>query len=117
MALLGALGSLARFAVSLWVPRAAGGFPWATLMVNVLGCMLFGLVWALAEERKLLTPAQRIWLSAGFLGGFTTFSSFGYETIEMVRQGEAVRAGVHVLAQNTLGPLAVLLGYHLGERP
>lgn len=115
--MLGALGSLARFAVSVWVPRAAGGFPWATLMVNVLGCLLFGLVWALAEERKLLTPAQRIWLSAGFLGGFTTFSSFGYETVEMVRQGEAARAGVHVLAQNTLGPLAVLLGYHLGERP
>ncbi len=83
----------------------------------MLGCLLFGLVWALAEERRLLTPTQRLWLTAGFLGGFTTFSSFGYETIEMVRQGQATRAGVHVLVQNTLGPLAVLLGYHLGERP
>lgn len=111
VALAGALGSLARFAISVWLPRGYGGFPWATMTVNLVGCFLFGLVWALAEEKRVFSPEQRLWLTAGFLGGFTTFSSFGFETVELVRAGFPGKAGLHVLSQNLLGPVAVLLGH------
>lgn len=97
------------------MPRPVGGFPWATLTVNVVGCFLFGVTWALAEQRKLLTPDQRAFIASGFLGGFTTFSSFGYETVEMIRAGYAAKAGLHVAVQNILGPLAVLFGHRLSS--
>lgn len=93
-----------------------GQFPWATLLCNALGCFFFGMVWALAEERKVLTPVQRAFITGGFLGGFTTFSSFGYETVEMIRAGFAWKAAVYVLVQNTLGPVAVILGHSSASR-
>lgn len=109
------MGALMRFGlgglVHRLLPRAT--FPFGTLVVNLLGCLLIGSVAGLAESRQLLGPALRVFVFIGLLGGFTTYSTFGYETFTMLRDGEALRASVNVLSHVLLGLLAVWLGYTL----
>ncbi len=113
--LAGAAGALARYGVALAVQRGTHGFPWATLLVNAVGCFAFGLVVTLGAERGLLPIAVETVVLVGFIGAFTTFSTFGYETAAMLRDGHLVLAGANVLAQNGLGVVAVLLGVGLGR--
>ncbi len=116
LALAGALGTLARYGLSGLVQRLTGiSFPWGTLAVNVAGCFLFGLIWAVIEERHLLAPPLRPILLIGFMGAFTTFSSFAFETIELMRDAEWLRAGANVLAQNGAGLTALFLGMVTGR--
>ena len=111
IALAGAVGTLARYGLGGLVQRAAGGFfPWGTLAVNVAGCFLFGLVWALAEERFLISGEVRTIVLVGFMGAFTTFSTFAFETGEMLRNAEYLMAGANLLAQNVLGIAGLMLG-------
>jgi CrcB protein len=111
IAAAGAFGSLARYGLQGLVQRqAASLFPWGTLAVNVLGCFLFGLVWALAEERGAMSAQARTVLLIGFMGAFTTFSSFAYETVQLVRDAQWLLAAANVAAQNVLGFVALVLG-------
>jgi CrcB protein len=106
----GALGAVARYLASGWVQDLAGGFfPWGTFAVNVSGSLLLGfiLVWL---QGTLASPETRQFITIGFLGGFTTFSTFSFEAVAMLRDGEWWRAGGYVLGSVTLGLMAVLVG-------
>jgi CrcB protein len=94
----GALGAVARFGGSTGVYRWLGrDFPWGTLAVNGLGSFAMGLLFVLLLERALLAPELRAAVLIGFLGSFTTFSTFSLETLTLVEQGEAVRALLNVV--------------------
>jgi CrcB protein len=112
----GALGSGARYLVSLWAPRALGAaFPYATLLVNVLGSFLLGAIMHVGLTTTLLSPTLRLALTTGVMGGFTTYSTFNYETIEYLREGAFGLAGLNVAATLLLCLLAGALGL-LGAR-
>lgn len=112
----GSLGTLARFAVATLLPRSGPSFPWATLAVNAAGSFLFGLLITLGEERRYLSPETRLILLTGFLGAFTTFSTFAFETADLLRRDAWGLALANLLVQNTAGVLLALAGVVLGRR-
>jgi fluoride exporter len=117
VALGGALGSVGRFWLSgLVAARMGPAFPWGTLLVNVSGSFVIGLLAALVEPggRRYLSPAGREFFMYGLCGGYTTFSSFSLQTLELVREGEMGRAGLNLVASVLLCLVAVWLGYLLG---
>jgi len=114
VALGGALGSALRYGLGAWVQVLTGpSFPYSTLLINALGSFLIGVVIRLSLEGAL-SGEGRLFLAVGVLGGFTTFSTFSYETLALLQDGEVGRALVYVLASVFLGLLLVLLGYRLG---
>ncbi|GGN05300.1 putative fluoride ion transporter CrcB [Thermus composti] len=114
VALGGALGSVLRYGLGAWVQGALGpGFPYSTLMVNALGSFFIGLSLRLSLE-GVLSGEARLFLAVGVLGGFTTFSSFSYETLALLQGGEAGKAFLYALGSLLLGLLLVLAGYRLG---
>ena len=105
------LGGIARYALSGLVQRWAGaGFPWGTLAVNVTGCFAIGAVLHLVEDRAMLGPDARVFLVVGILGGFTTFSAFGWETFELLRANQPGLALINAAGSVTAGLAAVWLG-------
>jgi fluoride exporter len=116
LAAFGAIGTLARFWLGGLVQRHAGSsFPWGTLVVNAAGCFVFGIVWSLASERSLLRGEARTIVLIGFFGAFTTFSSFAFETVQMLRDGQWLRAVANVGLQNAIGLLLLMAGAALGR--
>jgi fluoride exporter len=116
LACAGACGTLARYFLQGWAQRLFGGdLPWGTLVVNSLGCFVFGLIWAIAEERFLIRPEWRTVLLIGFLGAFTTFSSFVFETAELFRDTQWRMAVLNLVGQNVLGLVLFFLGLFLGR--
>lgn len=112
----GGLGSVARYALGTRLQKAfPGPFPIGTFTVNALGCLAIGFVAALGFERAALSPEARVFLMVGILGGFTTFSSFAYETLGLVSIGDAVRAAFYVAASVAAGLVGVWLGRALGR--
>lgn len=111
----GFLGSVLRYLVSGSVQAASQSvaFPYGTLAVNVIGCFFIGFLSELAESRSLFSPDTRALLVVGILGGFTTFSAFGNETMNLLRDGERTLAMMNVGAQMLFGIGAVWLGYTL----
>ena len=111
----GFLGSVLRYLAGGAVQAAArhAHFPWGTFAVNAVGCLLIGLLGGLAETRHVLSPEQRLFLITGFLGGFTTFSAYGFETYYLVRVGEPGLAAANALGQVALGLAAVWAGHLL----
>ncbi len=109
----GFIGSAGRYLVGGWVHALMpfGTFPLGTLVVNVSGCFLIGLLGGLVEARQLFGPDLRVFLLIGVLGGFTTFSSFAYETLALSRDAEILRALLNVAAQVVLGLGVAWLGY------
>jgi len=109
----GFVGSSARFALGGAVHRLWPGtmLPIGTLVVNVLGCLLIGVLGGVVEHRQALAPAHRLFLLIGVLGGFTTFSTFSYETLELARLGTAAQALANVLLQVVLGLAAAWAGF------
>lgn len=107
-ALGGALGALCRWGIAEAVP--AGGWPWPTLLVNLTGCLLLGVLLGLLSERRPEATGLRTFLGAGVLGGFTTFSAFSVETVDLVRSEAVLPAGLYVLASVAGGVLAVAAG-------
>jgi len=98
ISLFGALGCLARYFVSGWTYALAGrGLPYGTLAVNVAGSFLLGLVMEGSLRSTLLPPELRLGITVGFMGGFTTFSTFSYETFRLIEEGSLLQAGVNVL--------------------
>ncbi|MBY0357043.1 MAG: fluoride efflux transporter CrcB [Candidatus Obscuribacterales bacterium] len=110
-------GGVCRYLLSTTVQRFANGwiFPIGTFSVNMLGCLLIGFLAQLSEARGLFPGDQRLFLFVGILGGFTTFSSFGYETVQLIRDGEFLYAAGNAVLQVALGLICVWLGYVLGR--
>lgn len=108
----GFLGSIARYGLSTWLQHrlTAATFPYGTLAVNVIGCCVIGLLSGLAETRGLMRSETRLLLMVGLCGGFTTFSTFGYDTLGLLHQKETAAALVNVGAQVVLGLGGVWLG-------
>jgi CrcB protein len=99
IALFGAFGCLARYVLAGWVYDWVGrAFPWGTLVVNVVGAYLIGLVMEFALRSTLISPNLRVGLTIGFLGGFTTFSTFSYETFKLLEDGAFFSAAANVVA-------------------
>lgn len=116
IAAAGALGTLARFGLAKWIQESAKGlFPWGTLGVNLLGCLCFGLCWTILAERFSVDPRLRTIVLIGFMGAFTTFSSFAFETAQLLDDGQWALAAVNVTAQNVGGLLAMFAGMSLGK--
>lgn len=117
VALGGALGSVCRYATSLLVYRYVGpGFPAGTFVVNVAGCVIFGLLAGLAQPRSALGPEARAFLFVGVLGGFTTFSTFAFETVELLRTAQPFWAFLNVAGQMLAGLMGLWAGLTLAGR-
>ena len=118
VALGGALGSVARFALSTFIARRFGeGFPWGTVFVNVTGSFLIGVLAALSESGGKLAGAVTLqrFLVVGICGGYTTFSAFSIQTLDLARSGHAVAAGLNVLVSVVICLVAVWCGHLLGS--
>jgi CrcB protein len=113
----GAAGTLARYgtSVALYRPGERPGFPLGTLTVNLLGCLLIGYLNGLFLDRVAVRPEYRAMLLVGFLGGFTTFSTFGWEVAAMLREQQYGRAIAYLAVSNLVGVLLVVGGYAWGR--
>jgi fluoride exporter len=109
-ALGGALGALARWAVAVALPSSPTGWPWATLLVNVTGCLLLGALFAVLAARLPDADWPRPLLAVGVLGGYTTYSAFAVEVVRLVEAGAPVVAGTYVVASFVGGVVAVAAG-------
>jgi CrcB protein len=112
----GALGSVLRYVLAGIAQRSIVSFPIGTLLVNVLGCLAIGVLGGAFAGPVLIREEYRIALLVGLLGGFTTFSTFGFETVSLLSDGQAGRAVLNVVLSNGLGLVAVWLGYRLAQR-
>ncbi len=112
----GGLGAALRYWLSGVIPRFAGtDFPYGIFTVNILGCFLIGFFMSALEERFLIAPSLRIFLTIGILGGFTTFSSFSYETISLLRDAEIFKASLYVIGSVSLCLFGTYIGSALGK--
>ncbi|MFZ7125001.1 MAG: fluoride efflux transporter CrcB [Desulfobacterales bacterium] len=110
----GGAGALCRYGVSLAALRIFGtAFPWGTLIVNMMGCFMIGVLFALTDRWTALGPSVRILLMTGFLGALTTFSTFALETLASARSGNFLGAAANLAANNIGGLLLVLSGIGL----
>ena len=116
LGLAGATGTLARYWLSGWVQRDTSVvFPLGTWVVNVVGCLLFGLVWAFLESRLSISGPARSVVFLGFFGAFTTFSSFAFETSQLLDESQWLWASYNILIQNITGIAAVIIGLAIGK--
>ena len=107
----GALGAMLRYGISGWIQRRyEQAFPWHTLAVNVLGCLVLGVLIGLADRRQLLEGELGFFLRVGVLGSLTTFSTFGMESVELMRAGDWNRGLANVAFSLVLGFAAYLAG-------
>lgn len=113
VALGGAFGSVARYQLSglVMAQTAQWRFPLGTFVVNVLGCLVIGVLAGLAVKENFFSPELRVLLFTGVVGGFTTFSAFELETFYLIRRGEFMVAGSYLLLSITVGLLALWLGF------
>lgn len=114
LSIAGALGTLCRYGLSGLVHRFAGtGFPWGTFVVNITGCFFAGIAWSIFENRWPIDSQARIVVMVGFMGAFTTFSSYLLETGELVRVSQWIPAAGNLILQNGIGFAALLAGISL----
>ncbi len=108
----GFIGAAMRYLIGGGVHRLLDQslFPYGTLAVNLIGCLAIGLLGGLSDSRQMFSAELRMFLFVGVLGGFTTFSAFGYETVNLLRDGQLVPATLNVFLQLGLGLIAVWLG-------
>lgn len=111
----GSLGAASRYGIGLLTAKLLGtNFPWGTLVVNLSGCFIIGLLFALADRSHLLTPDVRLFLITGYLGALTTFSSFSLETVNAGRAGLTLQSLTNILINNLGGLSLTYLGFRLG---
>lgn len=111
VAIGGSIGAATRYLVSTWAAERFGSnFPYGTLIVNAVGCFIIGAFMVLVTERAIANPYWRLLVAVGFLGGLTTFSSFGYETLKLIEDAQLQWAAYNVLANFIIGFFATWLG-------
>lgn len=111
-----ALGANARYLVGVWAGNRWGAyFPYGTLIVNVTGSLLLGFIVALATDRFVLSPELRLFLAVGFIGSYTTFSTYTVESLALFESGSSVTALLNILANNFLGLAFAVLGFTLAR--
>ena len=116
IAIGGAVGSVARYLLSTFLLRVTGAqFPVGTFVVNLIGCAIFGVMAGAASQRLSLAPEARLFLFVGILGGFTTFSSYAFESVTLLRDGHLMAASVNIVGQVVLGIVALWAGYLLAR--
>jgi CrcB protein len=104
----GSVGSIARYLCQKWfAENVQHPFPWGTFFVNIVGCFLIGLIYAIAEKTTLLSPSTRLLLITGLCGGFTTFSAFAFENMELLRSGDTTYFFLYIIASIVVGIAAV----------
>lgn len=107
----GFFGAIARYTVSLWIGQKWGrSFPLGTFAVNISGCFLIGLFMPILTERFLINPQWRLFLTVGFLGAYTTFSTFEYETGNLLKDGELAIAMMNIMFSVVVGFVALKIG-------
>lgn len=112
----GGCGAVARYVVSVWAGERWGvAFPYGTLIVNLVGCFVISLFMVLAAERWVVSPYLKLLVTVGFLGGLTTFSSFSYETIQLMQANNFAGAFGNIALNAVGGILAAWLGLFLGR--
>src|ERR1700730_9769647 len=117
IAIFGAAGTLARYGLQGVVQvRTGGTFPYGTLLVNLSGCFLLGLIAQFTMNHMVIPPDWRVAIAVGFFGGYTTFSSFGWETAKMMEGGEWLRASAYVAASVVAGLFLSAAGIRLANK-
>lgn len=111
----GAIGASLRYGAGLLLSKPSQAFPWSTWSVNILGCLLAGVFFAFTLRYPVLLQEVRLFLMVGVLGGFTTFSSFGLETFQLLKQDQCVLALVYVLSSLIVGVIVLALGFYLTQ--
>lgn len=114
----GFFGCVFRYLVSILAVRIfdESALPWGTFIVNILGCFFIGLLGTLAENSQMISPPMQLVLIVGFLGGFTTYSAFGWQTLTLFREGFSLLAAINVAAHIVFGFGAVWLGAFLAKK-
>jgi fluoride exporter len=116
IAIFGAVGTLLRYGIQVFTQVETGStFPWGTLLINLTGCFLLGLVGQITLNRMMLSPDWRVAITVGFFGGYTTFSSFGWETAKMLEGGEWLPATCYVAASVVIGLFLSVVGIRLAN--
>ncbi len=117
IAIFGAIGTVLRYALQGLVQiRVGGTFPYGTLLINLTGCFFLGLVGQFTLNRMVIPPDWRVAIAVGFFGGYTTFSSFGWETAKMLEDGEWLQASTYVGASVVAGLLLSVAGVRLANK-
>ncbi len=114
----GFLGALSRYWLGTWIAQrftGAAQFPWSTFVINITGSFILGLFMVLITERIIAPPHWRLLIAVGFVGAYTTFSTFEYETLTLIENGSMLRAVANVVFSVLAGLLAVWLGAKLGR--
>ena len=110
------IGGGLRFVLGgLMAERWGASFPWHTLVINVSGAFLLGLLMALPVERSLVSASMRLFLGVGILGGFTTFSTLSYESVVLLEQGLVMQGAANILVSGALGVTAAIVGIYVGR--
>lgn len=116
VAVAGAFGALGRYGCSAFIHNSGWHAPWPTFAVNFAGCLLFGAAFAVLDARTQWDPTIRLAVLTGFLGAFTTFSTFAFDTAALLREGQYGMAFLNVAGQNLLGVAALFAGLALATR-
>ena len=116
LSLAGACGTVSRYSLCEATAKIKGAHSlWGTFTVNILGSFLFGLIYALAQKKLSISPETRLIILTGFMGAFTTFSTFAFETAKMLKSAQWTLAAVNIAAQTIIGIGALVLGVMLGK--
>lgn len=109
----GAIGASLRYGAGFIITKPLSLFPWTTWSVNLFGCFLAGVFFAFTQKYPVLQSETRLFLMVGILGGFTTFSSFGLETFQMIRQGQLPIALAYTVSSVLVGVICLAIGFYL----
>lgn len=112
----GAIGAVLRYVVSMKIiAETCAGFPWGTLTVNLIGCLVIGMMWSFSEH-KTATDGLLLFLMVGLIGSFTTFSTYGLEGIQLIQSGKMLLGGGYIAISNVAGLLLVIIGKSMLDR-
>lgn len=112
----GFAGSVSRYLLAGWIQKLLDKpYPYGTFTVNILGCLLIGLLAGLSQGKHYISPETRLLILVGFLGGFTTFSTFSSETFALLADGQMLTASINIAASIVFGLIAVWLGYTISN--